>query len=120
MITDKSKTPIEIFIQENMGQKMYGVNQDESIDGMVKYIRSDFVPNDEEMLAFAEKESFWLDDRLCPYSREELRSRAWLEGYRFAKRHQEIMIRNVYNFVHSSEEPIEETNEFIDKKNETE
>jgi len=48
MITDKSKTPTEIFIQENMGDMVYGVCQDESIRGIVKYIRYDQVPQVEE------------------------------------------------------------------------
>lgn len=89
MIKEKNKTPIEIFIQENMDNQMYGVNQDEIVRGMVKYIREDRVPNETEMLAFAEKMSFWIDDRLCPYDRKELRSRSWLDGYEFAKRNWE-------------------------------
>ena len=90
MITDKSKTPIEIFIQENMVEQMYGVNQDNNIRGMVRYIREDVVPNDEEMLEFAKEMTFHLDDRLCPYTREELRARAFLMGMDFAKRHAAI------------------------------
>ena len=41
----------------------------------------------EEMLEFAEKMTFHLDDRLVPFSRETLRSEAWLLGYSFAKAH---------------------------------
>ena len=64
----------------------YGVYQDENVLGMVKYIREDKVPNDNEMLEFAEKMTYHLDDRLCPFSREELRAYAFLEGMDFAKR----------------------------------
>jgi hypothetical protein len=39
------------------------------------------------MLEFAEKMTFHLDDRLVPFSRETLRSEAWLLGYSFAKEH---------------------------------
>lgn len=42
----------------------------------------------EEMLEIAEIVTFRLDDRLVPFSREELRANAWLEGYNFAKRHE--------------------------------
>lgn len=48
MITDKKKTPKEIFIQEDYGKNEYGINQDENIIGMVKYIRYDLVPKVEE------------------------------------------------------------------------
>lgn len=41
----------------------------------------------DEMLDFAEKMSFHIDDRLVPFSREQLRSEAWLAGYDFAKAH---------------------------------
>jgi ADP-dependent phosphofructokinase/glucokinase len=41
----------------------------------------------EEMLEFAKMATFQIDDRLCPFSREDLRAEAWLEGYEFAKRH---------------------------------
>ena len=41
----------------------------------------------EEMLEFAKMATFHIDDRLCPFSREDLRAEAWLEGYEFAKRH---------------------------------
>ncbi len=41
----------------------------------------------EEMIEFAKMATFHLDDRLCPFSREDLRAEAWLEGYQFAKRH---------------------------------
>lgn len=90
MITDKSKTPTEIYIQENMVDKMYGINQDNDIRGMVRYIREDIVPNEEEMMDFAKLATFDLDDRLCPYSREELMARAFLRGMEFAKRHAKI------------------------------
>lgn len=89
MITDKNKTPYAIYIQEDMQDKQYGINQDEHIRGMVKYIRSDYFPTNSEMLEIANKMTFYLDDRHCPYSREELRARAWLEGYTFAKKNQD-------------------------------
>ena len=89
MITNKDKTPYAIYIQEGMENKEYGVNQDEHVRGMVKYVRSDYVPNHSEMLEIAKKMTFNLDDRLCPYDREGLRARAWLEGYTFAKRNWE-------------------------------
>lgn len=102
MITDKKKTPVEIFIQEDMNNQQYGVNQDEHIRGMVRYVREDFIPNEEEMLEFADKMSFRIDDRLCPYDRTELRSRAWLDGYMFAKRNwkyskgvEEVIVNNL-------------------------
>ena len=41
----------------------------------------------DEMLEFAEKMTFHLDDRLVPFSRETLRSEAWLSGFVFAKAH---------------------------------
>ena len=85
MITDKNKTPYAIYIQEEMQDKQYGINQSEHIRGMVKYIRSDYFPTNSEMFEIAKKMTFDLDDRLCPYSREELRARAWMEGYMFAK-----------------------------------
>ena len=43
MITDPNKTPEIIYIQENMNEQMYGVNQDGNLPGMVKYIRYDVV-----------------------------------------------------------------------------
>ena len=43
MIIDPNKTPEIIYIQENMKEKMYGVNQDGNLPGMVKYIRYDVV-----------------------------------------------------------------------------
>jgi hypothetical protein len=104
MITDKTKTPVNIFIKEDIVEKVYEDYADDTNDGVVRYVREDWIPNEEEMLAFAEKESFWLDDRLCPYDRTELRSRSWLEGYRFAKMHQEIKVRNVYNYVQCNDE----------------
>lgn len=107
MITDKNKTPINVFIKEDAVEQVYERYDDDTVDGVVRYVREDWIPNEEEMLAFAEKESFWLDDRLCPYDRKELRSRSWLEGYRFAKMHQEIKVRNVYNYVHGDDEPEE-------------
>jgi len=45
-------------------------------------------PTREEMLDFAKMATFHLDDRLCPFSREDLRAESWLNGYYFAKRHQ--------------------------------
>lgn len=41
MITDPKKTPEVIYVQENMAEKLYGVNQDENLPGMVKYVRCD-------------------------------------------------------------------------------
>ena len=42
----------------------------------------------EEMLELAKYETYHLDDRLCPLSREDLRAEAWLQGYEFARRHE--------------------------------
>lgn len=42
----------------------------------------------EEMLELAKRETFHLDDRLCPFDRETLRAEAWLQGYEFARRHE--------------------------------
>lgn len=92
MITDKKKTPIEIFIREDNEKQEYSTCQDECARGVVKYTRDDMIPNREEMLEFAMRETFHLDDRLCPYSREELRAEAWLMGYYFAKRHQMSLV----------------------------
>ena len=88
MITDKTKTPTEIWIQEDYGKKEYGVCQNDCVRGMVKYIREDMVPTHEEMLELAKRETFRLDDRLVPFDRETLRAEAWLSGYYFVKRHQ--------------------------------
>ena len=88
MITDKTKTPIEIWIQEDNEKKEYSVCQDDCVQGMVKYIRDDMVPTREEMLELAKRETFHLDDRLVPFDRETLRAEAWLAGYYFVKRHQ--------------------------------
>lgn len=41
----------------------------------------------EEMLELARRETYHLDDRLVPFSRETLRAEAWLLGYEFAKDH---------------------------------
>lgn len=38
----------------------------------------------EQMLDFAEKMTFLLDSRLVPFSRETLRSEAWLMGFTYA------------------------------------
>ena len=40
------------------------------------------------MLELAKYETYHLDDRLCPMSREDLRAEAWLQGYEFARRHE--------------------------------
>ncbi len=40
MMTDPNKTHSRIFVQENMSQMMYGINQD-NIPGMVRYFRCD-------------------------------------------------------------------------------
>lgn len=79
-------TPSEIYIQENDTSMHYGIKQDKNIKGMVRYIRSDYVPNAGEMKEFANQMTFHLDDRLEPLSREELRILAFLEGFYFAKR----------------------------------
>ena len=42
----------------------------------------------EELLDLARAVTFHLDDRLVPYSREDLRATAWIEGFTFSKRHQ--------------------------------
>ena len=80
------KTPSEIYIQENDTSMHYGIKQDKNIKGMVRYIRSDYVPNAGEMKEFANQMTFHLDDRLEPLSREELRILSFLEGFYFAKR----------------------------------
>ena len=43
----------------------------------------------EELLELARAVTFHLDDRLVPYSREDLRAMAWIEGFTFTKRHQQ-------------------------------
>ena len=57
----------------------------------------------EEMLEFAKRETFHIDDRLCPLSREDLRAESWLQGYEFAKRHErkldEETAWGIYNFI---------------------
>ena len=49
------------------------------------------------MLELAKYETYHLDDRLCPMSREDLRAEAWLQGYGFAKRHQQKADEEVNN-----------------------
>lgn len=41
MMTEKTKTPQKIFLQENYGKQEYGIEQDGSVRGMVKYFRCD-------------------------------------------------------------------------------
>lgn len=41
MMTDKTKTPQKIFLQENYGKQEYGIEQDGNIRGMVRYFRCD-------------------------------------------------------------------------------
>lgn len=41
MITNKYLTPQKIFLQENDSRQEYGINQDGSIPGMVRYFRAD-------------------------------------------------------------------------------
>src|SRR5574344_343213 len=41
MMTDKTKTPQKIFLQENYGKQEYGIGQDGNIRGMVRYFRCD-------------------------------------------------------------------------------
>lgn len=89
MITDKDKTPQVIYIQEEGCENMYGVNQSDHVRGMVRYVREDCVPNHTEMIEIGKKMTYYLDDRLCPYSREDLRAHAWYDGYMFAKRNWE-------------------------------
>ena len=84
---NKGTTPHEIFIQEDDKSMKYGVHQDESVSGMVKYVREDFVPNQDEMIAFAKEMTFHIDDTIIPLERDEIMARAFLEGYYFAKRH---------------------------------
>ena len=42
-----------------------------------------------ELIELARIATFHLDDRLVPYSRENLRAMAWIEGFYFVKRHQQ-------------------------------
>lgn len=41
MMTNKNLTPQEIFLQENYSKQEYGINQDGSLPGMVRYFRAD-------------------------------------------------------------------------------
>lgn len=41
MMTDKNLTPQKIFLQENYSKHEYGINQEGSITGMVRYFRAD-------------------------------------------------------------------------------
>lgn len=113
MITDKTKTPIEIWIQEDNEKKEYSVCQDDCVQGMVKYIRDDMVPTREEMLELAKRETFHLDDRLVPFDRETLRAEAWLAGYYFVKRHQMPLVVE-HPIMMSDEAPIEDGNKIKD------
>ncbi|MBP5724546.1 MAG: hypothetical protein J6X18_13370 [Bacteroidales bacterium] len=88
----EGNTPKEIFVQENDESIQNSICQGESVSGMVKYIREDLVPNEKEMLEFAKSMTYHLDDRLCPFSREELRAYAFLKGMDFAKRNQEKQV----------------------------
>lgn len=49
----------------------------------------------EELMEIAKKVTSHLDDRLCPYSREELRAEAWLEGISLVKRHQQAYEKEI-------------------------
>lgn len=49
----------------------------------------------EELLEYAKMATFHLDDRLCPFSREDLRAESWVEGYLFAKRQQQQIEKTV-------------------------
>jgi hypothetical protein len=49
----------------------------------------------EELLELARVVTFRLDDRLVPYSREDLRAMAWIEGFMFAKLHQQKSLPNL-------------------------
>lgn len=40
-MTDKTKTPQKIFLQEDYGKQEYGIEQDCSVRGMVRYFRCD-------------------------------------------------------------------------------
>ena len=92
MIKSKN-TPSEIYIQENDESMKYGIDQDNAIEGMVRYVREDYAPSRAEMIEIGKQMTFHIDDRLCPYSREQLRAESWVEGYYFAKHNQEPIIR---------------------------
>ena len=40
-MTDNTLTPQTIYLQENYGKQEYGINQDGSLPGMVRYFRAD-------------------------------------------------------------------------------
>lgn len=80
----EANTPVRIFVQENDKSMKYGVDQDHSIQGMVAYIREDFVPDDSEMLEFAKAMTRRMDDGSM--KKDDLMAKCFLEGYRFAKK----------------------------------
>ena len=69
----------DMELQEAAGSAVAGVPQEPGAQGELYSLTRD------EMLVFAERITFHLDDRLVPFSRETLRSEAWLLGYEFAK-----------------------------------
>ena len=89
----KKTTPAEIYIQENEESLKYFSDSDANVEGMVRYVREDYVPSRAELVEIGKQMTFHIDDRLCPYSREQLRAESWVEGYYFAKRNQEPIIR---------------------------
>ena len=106
MITNKNNTPSTIYLKEDEQGNFYEKDLDDSLPGVVKYVREDYIPNDSEMIEFAKSQSFYLDDRLTPYDRDNLRAMAWLDGYRFAKRNTEMLdeimdeMRTASEYVH--------------------
>lgn len=57
MMTDKTKTPQRIFLQENYEKQEYGIEQDGNIRGMVEYFRCDEDYNKiKKVLALAQME----------------------------------------------------------------
>lgn len=65
-----------------------------------------FIVTKEEMMEFAKMATFHLDDRLCPYSREQLRAEAWLTGYNFAKRHEKVSDEENIETVEEDNPPV--------------
>ena len=44
---NEGNTPEVIYVQENDTSMKYGINQDEDVKGMVKYIREDKIPKED-------------------------------------------------------------------------
>ena len=112
MITNKNNTPSTIYLKEDGKNNFYEKDLDNSLPGVVKYVREDYIPNDSEMIEFAKSRSFYLDDRLIPYDRDNLRAMAWLDGYRFAKRNMEPKIPDQNIIINETEKDFS-LNEFI-------